>query len=88
MIHYEVIFHTLIHLPLDKNGRHFPDDILKCIFMNEKNGILIQISLKFVPKGPINNIPALVQIMAWCRSSNKPLSGPMLTQFTDPYMQH
>ena len=24
-------------------------------------------SLKFVPKGPINNIPALVQIMAWRR---------------------
>ena len=29
--------------------------------------ILIKNSLKFVPKGPINNIPALVQIMAWCR---------------------
>ena len=27
----------------------------------------IKISLKFVPKGPINNIPALVQIMAWRR---------------------
>ena len=30
--------------------------------------------MKFVPKGPINNIPALVQIMAWLRSSDKPLS--------------
>ena len=36
------------------------------------------ISLNFVPKGPINNIPALVQIMAWCRSGNKPLSEPMM----------
>ena len=25
-----------------------------------------------------NNIPALVQIMAWCRPGNKPLSEPML----------
>ena len=32
----------------------------------------------FVPKGPINNIPALVQIMAWPRSGYKPLSEPML----------
>ena len=40
--------------------------------------ILIKISLKFVPKGPINNIPALVQIMAWCRPGNKPLSEPMV----------
>ena len=37
----------------------------------------MKISLKFVPKGPINNIPALVQIMAWCWPGNKPLSEPM-----------
>ena len=51
----------------NQNGRHFADDILKCIFLNENTWILIEISLKFVPKGSINNIPALVQIMAWCR---------------------
>ena len=39
--------------------------------------ISIKISPKFVPKGPINNIPALVQIMVWCRLGNKPLSEPM-----------
>ena len=38
----------------------------------------IKISLKFVPKGPINNIPALVQIMAWRRPGDKPLSEPMM----------
>ena len=38
----------------------------------------IKISLKFVPKGPINNIPALVQIMAWRRPGDKPLSEPMV----------
>ena len=40
------------------------DDILKCIFLNENIWISINISLKFVPKGGINNIPALVEIMA------------------------
>ena len=61
-----------------QNGRHFPDDIFKCIFLNENVRISIKISLKFVPKGPINNIPALVQIMAWRRPGDKPLSEPMM----------
>ena len=39
---------------------------------------LIKISLKFIPKVPINNIPALVQIMAWRRTGDKPLSEPMM----------
>ena len=40
------------------------DDTFKRIFLNENARISIKISLKFVSKGPINNIPALVQIMA------------------------
>ena len=43
-----------------QNGFHFADDIFRRIFMNEQFYILIQISLKFVPKGPIDNNPALV----------------------------
>ena len=43
-----------------QNGRYFPDDIFKCIFLKENVWIPIKISLKFVPKSPINNIPALV----------------------------
>ena len=43
-----------------QNGRHFADDILKCIFLNKNVWIPIEISLNFVPKGPIDNIPALV----------------------------
>ena len=65
-------------LRLRQNRRHFADDIFKCIFLNENGWIPIEISLKFVPKGPINNIPALVQIMAWRQPGNKPLSEPML----------
>ena len=43
-----------------QKGRHFANDIFKCIFLNEIIWIPIKISLKFVPKGPINNIPAFV----------------------------
>ena len=61
-----------------QNGRHFADDIFKRIFLNENVWIPIKISLKFVPKDPINNIPALVQIMAWRRPGDKPLSESMM----------
>ena len=44
---------------------HFADDIFKCIFVNENVWISLKISLKFVPKFRIHNIPALVKIMAW-----------------------
>ena len=50
----------LISSPPSQNGHHFPNDIFKCIFMNEKICIFLQSSLKFVPKGPIDNNPALV----------------------------
>ena len=64
-----------------QNGRRFPDDIFKCIFLNENVLILMKIPLKFVPKGPINDIPALVQKMAWHRSGDKPLSEPMMVSY-------
>ena len=47
-------------------------------FLNENVWILIKVSLKFVPKVPINNIPGFVQIMAWRRPGDKPLSEPMM----------
>ena len=46
------------------------DDIFKCIFLNENDRIPIQISLKFVPKIPIDNKRALVQVMAWRRTGD------------------
>ena len=54
------------------------DDILKWISLNENARISLRISLKFVPKVRVNNIPALVQIMAWRRPGDKPLSEPMM----------
>ena len=61
-----------------QNAQIFPDDIFKCIFLNENVYVSIKISLKFVPKGHINYTPALVQIMAWCWPGNKPLSETVM----------
>ena len=61
-----------------QNGRHIPDDHFKRIFLNENVWISIKFSLKFVPGGPINDFPALVQIMAWRRPGDKPLSELMM----------
>ena len=61
-----------------QNGRDFADDIFKWIFLNENVWIPLKISLKFARKVQINTIPALVQIMAWRRRGDKPLSDPMM----------
>ena len=63
-----------------ENRHHFADDTFKCIFVNDAWWIPIKISLKFVPKGPINNITALVQIMACRLVGAKPLSEPMMVR--------
>ena len=64
------------------NRHPFADDIFKRIFEHENEWISPRISLKFVPKVRINHIPALVQIMAWCRPGDKPLSEPMMVSLT------
>ena len=61
------------------NGRYFADYIFKCIFENENCCILFKISLRFVPRGSIGNNPALVHVMAWCQTGDKPLPEPMMT---------
>ena len=69
--------HSFSSLRLRQNRRHFTDNSFKCIFLNDNEWILLRISLKFVPRVQIDNIPALVQIMAWRRLGDKPLSEPM-----------
>ena len=64
------------------------DNIFKCISCNETFGIMIQFSLNFVARGLIDNGPALVQVMDWHQTGDKPLPEPTLTQFTEAYMQH
>ena len=61
-----------------QNWRHFADDIFKRIYLNKYIWIPIKISLKVISRGSINNIPSLVQIMAWRRPGDKPLSEPMM----------
>ena len=56
----EYTVYIIQHIEAETNGHHFPDNIFKCIFLNENVLISIKVSLKFVPKGQINNIPALV----------------------------
>ena len=64
------------------------DDISKSIFLNENIIILIQISPKCVHKGPIDNMSALVQVMAWRLTGDKPLPEAIMTLFTNAYMRN
>ena len=64
------------------------DNIFKWIFLNEDIWILIKILLIIVPSSPINNIPVLIQVLAWRWIGEKPLSESMLARFTNAYMQH
>ena len=74
-------------LPLDKMAANLQTTFSN-VFSWSEWSISIQISLKFVPKDPIHNKSALVQVMAWHNTGDKPLPEPMLTQFTDAYMWH
>ena len=73
-------------LTVRRNGCHFTNYIVKCIFMNEKFCIFIWMLLTFVPKGGIyKKKSALVQVMIWHWTGNTPLSEPMMVEFTDAY---
>ena len=75
-------------LRLRRNGRHFPDDIFRYNFLNENVWIALEISLQFRLKVPVNNISALVQIMAWCWPGDKPLSEPMMDSLLTHVLPH
>ena len=74
----QVKMDLLIHWGQHKMAAILADDTFKRIFLNENVIISIKFSLKFVPKVRINNIPALVQIMARHLPGGKPLSEPMM----------
>ena len=77
---HRVVLYFVITLRPRQNGRLFADDTFKRIFVTENIRISIKISLTFVPKGLINNIPALVHIMARHRTGDRPLSEPMMVR--------
>ena len=66
-------------LRLAENGWHFAYNIFELIFLFENCCILIQISLKLVPKGRIDSNSSLVRMMASCYTGTKPLSEPVMT---------
>ena len=69
---------VLTHLPLDKMAAILADDIFNRIFLNENDKIPIQISLKYVPRSPIDNKTALVQAMAKVHVNIRPILCLML----------
>ena len=68
------------HIEVETKWSPFRRRYFQTHFFNENARISVKISLKFVLKCPINNIPALVQIMAWRRPGDKPLSETMMVR--------
>ena len=60
--------------PPGQNSRHFTDNIFRYISVNENFCILVEISLKFVPKGPINNKTTLVSLQ-WRHNEHDGISN-------------
>ena len=79
-LHITLSVNCLTHWGRDKMAVNFLTTFSN-VYSWTKIYISIKISLNFVPKGPINNIPALVQIMTWRRPGNEPLSGPVMVSF-------
>ena len=75
--HIDFILRLLEHWGLDKMATIFQTTFSNA-FSWRKGMHFDNMSLKLVPYGQINNIPALVMIMAWCRPGDKPWSEPML----------
>ena len=68
-----------------QNGHYFAHDIFKNIKTFELH---LKMTLKIVPKGAIWNRSALVGVMAWCRTGDRPLCGPVMAWFSDAYISH
>ena len=67
-----------------QNGCHFKDDIL----LSENLHSLIPMHLNCILNGLIDNKLSLIQVMAWCRTGDKPLSESLMSKFTVSYIRH
>ena len=86
---YKMIFILITHrgaTQAGQNGRHFVDGIFRCIFVNEEFWLKFHWSL--FPMVQLIIKQHWLRKMAWRRISDKPLSEPMLIQFTDSHMLH
>ena len=72
--------YALIHWGRGKMAFNSQMTFSNAFLPNENVWLSIKISLKFVPHDPINNIPALVQIISWCQLGNKPLSESVMVR--------
>ena len=77
-VHLLCYFFFFYKIEANQNNCHFPDNISKVIFLTENCCSLIKKSLKFVHEGFIDNMSAMIQIMAWQRTDNKQSSEPMV----------
>ena len=55
--------------------------LVKYICLIENFCIAIQVSLKPLPEGPVDNKYSWVQAMAWHQMKNKPLPQPIVTAY-------
>ena len=76
------------HLHRSKTATILADGIFKYVFLNENDRIPMKMSLKCFTKCPVDNKPALIQVMAWRRTGDKPLHKPMMAQVTNAYIRH
>ena len=60
-------------------GWQFAKNIFQYIFLNKNWLMLMEILLRFLPYDPINSKSAVVQVMAWHRTGDKPIPEPMMT---------
>ena len=74
--------------PPEQYGRHFADDIFKCIFLNEKCGIFIRVSLKFLPKGPIWEYVSIGSGDGFAPNRRQVITWTNADHFTIAYMRH
>ena len=72
----------------EQNGCRFEHNIFNYIFVEENLCILVQIRLTFVLKGLIDNELALIQVMAWYQTGNRPFTEPLLIKIHDAIWRH
>ena len=67
---------------LTENVCHFADLFLNCISLTERSSNFIKLSQKLAPGGLIDNMIVLVQVMAWCQTTDKPLPEAVMTEIS------
>ena len=83
---FKKIFVNINTLRPTQNDRCFADEVLEYNLLKGHVWISPKISLKFVPKGQMNNIPALVHVMPWHQSGDRPLYEPVMVNYWRIYV--